>query len=121
MPSERGMQVAICGAPYFWRYDQNNTGGWFDDGMPLVLWVQAETESDADARALALGVYFDGVEGGNDCECCGDRWYRVGMSDRHPIHPDARWGHVPVDDEPVYMESGEVWTGLQLRAALEGM
>jgi hypothetical protein len=21
------------------------------------------------------GIYFNGVEDGQDCECCGDRWY----------------------------------------------
>lgn len=121
MPSERNDRERISGAPIFWRYDQNNTGGWFDDDLPRVLWVQAETAHDADARAEALGVYFDGVDAGRDCDCCGDRWYRAGVYDRYPIHPDARWGHTPQDDEPIYMESGEVWTGARVCAAMEGL
>lgn len=30
---------------------------------------------EANARAKGIGLYFDGVDDGRDCECCGDRWY----------------------------------------------
>ena len=28
-----------------------------------------------------IGLYFDGVEQGMDCSCCGDRWYRAWEDD----------------------------------------
>jgi hypothetical protein len=47
-------------------FDQNNSGGGFelDDKLCHRLVLEEVTE-----------VYFDGVEDGRDCECCGDRWY----------------------------------------------
>lgn len=59
----------------FYTYDQNNSGGNWAKGMPNYLIVEATSESDADRRAVDAGVYFNGVDEGYDCECCGDRWY----------------------------------------------
>ena len=75
---------------------QNNSGGSFDKvrwtGDPALggacnyrgdfgpedrdLWVYASSEYEAmkDAEHYA-GLYFDGVDMGFDCECCGDRWH----------------------------------------------
>lgn len=64
-----------------YRFLQNNSGGWLSDDMPHVLYVEAETSDAANDRAVAAGVYFDGVDMGMDCECCGDRWYRVHRED----------------------------------------
>ena len=39
------------------------------------LWVYADSESEAMRMAERYaGLYFDGVDMGFDCECCGDRW-----------------------------------------------
>jgi hypothetical protein len=57
-------------------YHQNNSFGVWQDNMPLVLEVWAETAKDADIKAESMGVYFDGCKNEIDCPCCGDRWYR---------------------------------------------
>jgi hypothetical protein len=37
----------------------------------------AESTSEANTLAEKFArVYFDGVDSGDDCPCCGDRWYR---------------------------------------------
>lgn len=63
----------------FWEFDQNNSGGRFDirddAGIGPRVWIEATSRDDAVARALAIGLYFDGVSNGVDCECCGDRWH----------------------------------------------
>ena len=70
-----------------YAYTQMNPGGFFID-MPQVmpwegwtrdgtLYVYAETPEEADNIAESVGVYFDGVSAGTDCDCCGDRWYRA--------------------------------------------
>lgn len=60
----------------FFTYRQNNSGGSFDRDDSVDKWVIIEADSplEANARALRLGIYFDGVPKGIDCDCCGDRW-----------------------------------------------
>ena len=76
---------------------QNNSGGHLDrvrwTGSPSLggacnyfghgvegpqdrdLWVMAKSEQQAMEFAAHFGgLYFDGVDMGFDCECCGDRW-----------------------------------------------
>jgi len=71
-----------------YTYTQNNSGGYFDEvewsghddrgGVDgFNVWVLALTAVEANALAEAYaGVYFDGVQRGLDCNCCGDRWYK---------------------------------------------
>jgi len=59
--------------PFFTFY-QNNSGGVFDGPAHYVI-VEASDAEEAATRAETVGVYFNGVEDGLDCECCGDRWY----------------------------------------------
>ena len=61
----------------FYEYSQNNTGGSFvtDDKLCHVLFIEANSSTEADSIAEDLGCYWNGVEEGSDCECCGDRWY----------------------------------------------
>lgn len=67
----------------WYEYDQNNSGGFFDiddaKGIGPRVWIEAENAADADAKAMRLGIYFDGVADGMDCSCCGDRWYSANM------------------------------------------
>ena len=60
----------------FFQYDQNNSGGSFitNDKVCHRLFIEAPDEEAAERIALSLGVYFNGVERGIDCSCCGDRW-----------------------------------------------
>lgn len=60
---------------YMWR--QNNTGGSFvtDDNVSRYVVIQAESYEEAEQKAFAFGVYYNGVDDDRDCACCGDRWY----------------------------------------------
>lgn len=57
----------------FYTYQQNNSGGWFDttDALDVIVVIEADTYRQANARAMRLGIYFDGH---GDCRCCGNRW-----------------------------------------------
>ena len=62
----------------FFTFTQNNSGGRFrfDDkrGISVNVIVEADSKEQALERAESIGLYFNGVENGSDCECCGDRW-----------------------------------------------
>jgi len=64
----------------FYTFGQNNSGGHFDshmsDGITHFVIIEADNMEEACDIALDIGIYFNGVEKGIDCECCGDRWYR---------------------------------------------
>lgn len=72
----------------FFTYDQNNSGGSFSfekGKIAQYVIIEADTEWEADVLAQTLGIYFNGVENGLDCECCGDRWYEArGVGDKVP-------------------------------------
>lgn len=61
----------------FYLFVQNNSGGVFDydakDGVGINVAFEANSEKEAIERAKDV-IYFNGVEDGIDCECCGDRW-----------------------------------------------
>lgn len=63
----------------FYTFSQNNSGGVFDydpdRGICEYVIVEADSVKDAVRRAEDIGLYFNGVDEGLDCECCGDRWY----------------------------------------------
>jgi hypothetical protein len=60
----------------FYEYSQNNTGGSFitDDKLCHRLYIEANNSAEADSIAEDLGCYWNGVDEGSDCQCCGDRW-----------------------------------------------
>lgn len=61
----------------WYEFDQNNSGGSFDvdDDVTHRIYIQAFSYKEAEDKALDLGVYFNGVQSGRDCDCCGDRWH----------------------------------------------
>jgi hypothetical protein len=61
---------------YFWEFSQNNSGGVYtvNEKICHTLYIEADSEDKAKEKAFDLGVYFDGVVSGIDCDCCGDRW-----------------------------------------------
>ncbi|MCM1260555.1 MAG: hypothetical protein NC222_06330 [Staphylococcus sp.] len=67
----------------FYTYSQNNSSCSFEinDNLKHYVIIEADTEQEADVTAEYLGIYFDGVEDGMDCPCCGDRWYRAEYCD----------------------------------------
>ena len=62
----------------FFEFDQNNSGGSFSVDKKLCqrLFIESKNIQEAISKAKDMGVYFDGVEKGIDCSCCGDRWYQ---------------------------------------------
>ena len=63
----------------WFTFRQNNSGGFYLG--PQYVIVEAESSVSANAVAEENNVYFNGIEKGIDCECCGDRWYRVHHGD----------------------------------------
>jgi hypothetical protein len=78
--------------PKFFEFNQNNSGGRFTVNKYLChrLIIEADCQSDAIHKAETLGCYWNGVEDGLDCSCCGDRWYMVDMVDFDKIN--NLWG-----------------------------
>ncbi|MCX8008293.1 MAG: hypothetical protein N3A54_01170 [Patescibacteria group bacterium] len=61
----------------FYLFMQNNSGGVFfcDKLSALLVVVKAESEQEAcNIAKTYTDIYFNGVEEGLDCPCCGDRW-----------------------------------------------
>lgn len=63
----------------FFTYAQNNSYGAFDvdDNVKHYVIIEANSAKEADKKAESIGLYFDGVEKGRDCPCCGDRWSKA--------------------------------------------
>lgn len=73
----------------FYQFTQNNTGGDFqvnDDIAHFVL-IEADSYKEANNRAENVGVYFNGCDTGEDCPCCGDRWYELEDYDDNTNEP----------------------------------
>jgi hypothetical protein len=67
----------------FFEFKQNNSGGHFDQDDQLTnrVIIEAEDANEASQIAESLGMYWNGVDCGMDCECCGDRWYQPWSDD----------------------------------------
>lgn len=68
----------------FYQFTQNNPGGKTIVDKAVGHKVVIEANDAEEANELAgrkVGIYFDGCEIGLDCNCCGDRWYRVSKHD----------------------------------------
>jgi hypothetical protein len=65
----------------WFKFRQNNSGGHWDidddKGIGPNVWIEAKNAKQANKLAESIGIYFNGVDSGIDCECCGDRWYEV--------------------------------------------
>jgi len=62
----------------FYMWDQNNSGGSFvvNENLSHRVVIEAKNKEEAESKASYFGIYYDGVEEGIDCKCCGDRWYK---------------------------------------------
>lgn len=60
----------------FYLYHQNNSGGDFlvNISVDISVIIEANNIYSANKIAKKHGIYFNGVERGIDCPCCGDRW-----------------------------------------------
>lgn len=64
------------GKTFFYIFNQSNPGGQYKGVERLV--IEAPTADIAnDIAVKQKNVYFDGVDNGVDCDCCGDRWEKV--------------------------------------------
>ena len=76
----------------FFTFTQNNSGGSFDfdidNGITHYVVIQAKDEEAARKAAKKIGIYFDGVDSGRDCACCGDRWfcYNIDVYDQPMVY-----------------------------------
>ena len=73
----------------FFTFYQNNSGGYFleDEDVDQYVVIHAKNHYEANDKAQDLGIYFDGVKKGRDCDCCGDRWNEVGRNDGSDTYP----------------------------------
>lgn len=105
----------------FYTFVQNNSGGSFVVNSEVTTYVIIEADSADEANQIAesKGIYFDGCATGDDCECCGDRWYTVDGYDAEQVpsiygeDPAMYKGGWVKPEEPyciVYEKSGLVRT-----------
>lgn len=74
----------------FYTFRQNNSGGsWHTPAITVI--VEANTAREANERAETAGVYFNGVMSGQDCECCGSRWWEQ-YDDENCTKTPTLWG-----------------------------
>ncbi|KRT89348.1 MULTISPECIES: DUF7296 family protein [Bacillus] len=110
----------------FYEYTQNNSGGSFitNDKLCHRIFIEANSYEEADTIAEGLGVYWNGVSEGIDCDCCGDRWGIADPVDLDRINkkgweagvysniasPEkeeewkARYGNYPIHTAPVWSD-----------------
>lgn len=71
----------------WYEFSQNNSGGSFITNKKVChrVYIEAADADEANSKAETLGIYFNGIESGEDCPCCGDRWYPAeGEGDKFP-------------------------------------
>jgi hypothetical protein len=95
----------------FFTFGQNNSGGSFvtNDSVAEYVIVEADNADAANSIANDIGIYFNGVKDGIDCDCCGDRWYRV--DDRDADQEPNIYGKHPAEQKYhcfVYYSTGFV-------------
>jgi hypothetical protein len=101
----------------FYEFDQNNTGGSFDvdDKLCRRLWIEADSESEAEAKAFNMGVYYNGCDDERDCPCCGDRWYSPSVMKQFPYKYSDKTTFQSIDDYAQYMADNYGWTVPDIR------
>lgn len=74
----------------FFCYYQNNSGGSFDynENLAGVVCIEAASACEANSKAETIGIYFEGVWTGRDCDCCGDRWTAAENGHSEPLYYD---------------------------------
>lgn len=87
----------------FYTFSQNNSGGQFDENLSQYVIIEASSAKEANRKAREIGVYFNGIDEGYDCECCGDRWVEVCEEDATE-KPSVYGEHIKdnTDDTTIY-------------------
>ena len=93
----------------FYLFNQVNSGGFFvvDEKVTQNVIIEATSADDANIRAETIGIYFDGVNQGEDCECCGDRWGKV--SDDDGTDEPLLYDKPPEEFSPWFLKEGVVY------------
>lgn len=86
---KEALKISKKGKTKFYLFRQNNSGGSFrtDDKLAINVFIEAHNAEEANLLANDIGIYFDGCDTGNDCSCCGDRWYPVEEDEKHQDKP----------------------------------
>lgn len=90
----------------FFHFNQNNSGGSFDidEDVAHNVIIEARDAHEANQKAESIGIYFNGVDDGRDCECCGDRWYSAwGEGNAEPLI----YGEPPEKHTDIFTLPGE--------------
>lgn len=83
----------------WFEYHQNNSGG--SHIAPAInVHIEAESPMAANALAETVGLYWNGCDSGQDCPCCGDRWYELSEYDKGTDIP-SHYGQPVIDPSPV--------------------
>lgn len=96
----------------WFEFSQNNTGGSFDvdDNVCHRLFIEAVDEETASSIAETKGVYFDGVDEGRDCPCCGDRWSSYYNEVKFPVDYGSGKVFNTVEEYAQYLADDYGWT-----------
>lgn len=108
--------LAVCLIPSnltWFTFSQNNSGGRFtvDDKVDAYVIIQAPDADTANQLAERIGIYFNGVDEGYDCERCGDRWSSM-YSDDYGTDMPKIYGHEVSYSPDAVMTSvypGDTW------------
>lgn len=111
--------LAVCLIPSnlkWFTFNQNNSGGQFteDDKVAPYVIIQAPDADTANQLAERIGIYFNGVFDGYDCDCCGDRWSSQYSDDDGTDKPEIYGQEVPYSPNAVttsVRQGGDIWLG----------
>lgn len=94
----------------FYEFQQNNSGGVFvvNDVLCHRLFIEANNADEAIHKAEELGCYWNGVEEGKDCPCCGDRWSRY-FVEPVPLEKYAKEGYEVSVYDNIYRDTIAEW------------
>lgn len=88
---------------YWYEFDQNNSGGYFnrDSFFGDVVFIQATSADEANKIFEDAGAYDQGW-----CDCCGERWYPVRSLDGHK--EPTRYGKPVSEGVDLYSPEGYI-------------
>jgi len=86
LKKKENYKISKKGKTKFYNFHQNNSGGHFvrNDDVCENVFIEAHSPEEANMLADNFGIYFDGCSTGEDCSCCGDRWYETTEGEDEP-------------------------------------
>ena len=92
----------------FYLFVQSSSGGYYrhaaGEGIGINVAFEANSEDEAIERAKDV-IYFNGVEDGYDCPCCGDRWLAYTWAEAETIEElnKRKYNGLFDDDSTMYV------------------